>query len=116
MSCMISSPPTKRPRVVLLAQTPPPYHGQAVMQGYLVAQSWTWCEKVHIRMAFSHSIDDVGRFRVRKVVELVRIVACLVRERLAGSIDVVYYPPAGSSVAALVRDLVILPLLFLLSR
>jgi glycosyltransferase involved in cell wall biosynthesis len=86
------------------------------MQGYLVAESWTWCEKVHIRMAFSEGIEDVGRFQVRKVVELIRVLARLVWERRAGPIDVVYYPPAGSSVSAFFRDLVILPVLLLLGK
>ncbi len=106
----------KRPKVVLLAQTPPPYHGQAVMQGYLVAESWPWCEKVHIRMAFSQGVEDVGRLQVHKVVELFWVVVRLVRERLAGPIDVIYYPPAGYSASAFLRDLVMLPVLFILSR
>jgi len=67
-------------------------------------------------MAFSHSVEDVGRFQARKIIELFRIVACLVKERLAGPIDVAYYPPAGSSVSAFVRDLVILPVLLMLGK
>jgi len=86
------------------------------MQGYLVAEPWEWCDKVHIRMAFSQGIEDVGRFRLRKVVELCWVVACLVRERVAGPIDVAYYPPAGSSISAFLRDLVILPILVLFSK
>ncbi|MFN0158301.1 MAG: glycosyltransferase family 4 protein [Bacteroidota bacterium] len=94
--------------ILLLAQTPPPFHGQAVMQAYLVNATWDWCEKRHIRLAYSESIDDVGRFSLLKVLRLFRVVLDVWRQRLNGPIDVLYYPPAGPQRVPFYRDILTL--------
>lgn len=62
----------------------------------------------HVRMGFSETIEDVGGFRLRKVVELVRVIGRIVAGRLVHGACVLYYPPAGPSRLAMLRDMVIL--------
>ena len=91
-------------KVLIIAQTPPPYHGQAVMQEALVEAPWNWCTKKHIRLEYSQTIDDVGRFRIGKIAKLFRVVLSVFKERLKGRIDILYYPPAGPHKIPFYRD------------
>lgn len=95
-------------KIVLLAQTPPPYHGQSVMQEYLVRAEWDWCRKVHIRLDFSRSLDEVGRCSPGKLWRLLLIIVAVWRERLKGPIDVLFYPPASPKRTPVYRDIVLL--------
>ncbi len=95
-------------KVVILAQVPPPYHGQAVMQSHLVSSSWSWCVKKHIPLDFSDTIDEVGKFKVSKLFRLIRIVAAVLLERFRGPIDVLFYPPCGPHRIPFWRDVFIL--------
>lgn len=97
-----------RKKILILAQTPPPFHGQAVMQSHLVAASWDWCEKKHIRLNFSDSIDEVGQPSLFKFWRLFKILCALVVERFRGSIDVLFYPPCGPHRIPFLRDVAIL--------
>lgn len=96
------------PRVLVLAQTPPPLHGQAVMGGYLVSARWRWCTLEHIRLDYSDSIEEVGRRDPRKVLRLLRIVLRVWRARLRGPIDLLCYPPAGPHRVPVARDILTL--------
>ena len=62
----------------------------------------------HVRMAFSESIDDVGRFRLGKLFHLVGVVSRIAYHRLVHGTKVLYYPPAGPNRVPMYRDLVIL--------
>ena len=95
-------------KILILAQTPPPYHGQAVMQKYLVDAKWDWCEKKHIRLTYSSKINEVGKFKLSKIFELVRIVLEVWSERLKGKIDLIYYSPSGPNRIPFYRDVVTL--------
>ena len=96
-------------KLLIVAQVPPPYHGQAVMQKYLVDARWDWCTKHHIPLEFSEDIAAVGRFRVGKVAALARLYWRLLQSR-GLAYDLVYYPPSAESWTGLVRDLLTLPL------
>ncbi len=97
-----------RKRILILAQTPPPFHGQAVMQSHLVAAQWNWCEKKHIRLNFSDAIEEVGKPAVFKLWRLLIVLSRLLAERFRGRIDVVFYPPSGPHRVPFLRDVVIL--------
>ena len=62
----------------------------------------------HVRMAFSDSIGEVGRFRLRKILHLASVVAQIIYHRVVHGARVLYYPPAGPNRVPLYRDLVIL--------
>jgi len=95
-------------KILILAQTPPPFHGQAIMQKYLVDAKWDWCEKKHIKLNYSDKISEVGKFKFSKIFSLFKIVFAVWSERLKGEIDLLYYPPAGPNRIPLFRDIVTL--------
>jgi glycosyltransferase involved in cell wall biosynthesis len=95
----------KRPRIVVVAQTPPPFHGQSVMQQHLVSAPWKWCRLEHIRMQYSWTIDEVGRFSLRKLRHMASVIFRIWLARSAGPIDILYYPPAGPHRIPFLRDL-----------
>ena len=105
----------QEPRILVVAQTPPPFHGQAVMQKYLVDATWTWCKKVFVRMNFSEEIGEVGVFKFKKVRELFGLLN-RVRQSKQARFDLAYYPPAGPNRIPIYRDIIILFYLRLASK
>ena len=95
-------------RIVVVGQTPPPYHGQAIMIDEMLAHRYTGAELFHVRMGFSARIDEVGRPSLRKVAELLRVIAMIWRTRLRHRADVLYYPPSGPNLVPGLRDIVVL--------
>lgn len=95
-------------KIVVMAQTPPPFHGQSIMQQYLVDQQWTWCEKEHVRLNYSDSVKEIGGFSFSKVTRLFRILQLVWRSYRKKKIDVLYYPPAGPHRVPLYRDIITL--------
>jgi glycosyltransferase involved in cell wall biosynthesis len=95
-------------KVLVVGQTPPPYHGQALMIERLLAGQFARIQLFHVRMAFSCSIDDVGKFRVGKVFHLLGVIARIAYHRVIHGAKILYYPPAGPNRVPLYRDLVIL--------
>jgi glycosyltransferase involved in cell wall biosynthesis len=102
------SAPGFRPRILVLAQTPPPFHGQSIMQAILVNHHWDWCIKEHVRLDFSKSLKDVGKFSIWKALRLACILLEVAKARLGGVIDILYYPPGGSNRIPFWRDLFLL--------
>lgn len=62
----------------------------------------------HVRMAFSSEMDEVGKFRAGKLVELVRVILAIVAARLRHRARVLYYPPGGVTRLPLLRDFAVL--------
>jgi glycosyltransferase involved in cell wall biosynthesis len=63
---------------------------------------------VHVRMGFSSSMGEIGRFRVSKLLHLVSLVVQIVWHRVVSGADVLYYPPGGPQRAPMLRDIAIL--------
>ena len=96
-------------RVLIVGQTPPPVHGQAMAIEALVNGPLDGVEVTFIRMHFSHTADQIGRFGLGKVTHLASLVG---RSLLALGRDrdlVLYYPP-GSTLMPVLRDIVFLGL------
>ncbi len=93
-------------KLLVLAQTPPPLHGQSVMVRAMLdgLASQSDLELHHVNLPLSRDLADIGRFRVAKVWRLWR--ACREVRRLAAAhhIDTLYYVPAPGKRAALYRD------------
>jgi glycosyltransferase involved in cell wall biosynthesis len=98
-------------KIVLLFQTPPPLHGQAVILDRLVREQWHWCNKIHIRLHYSDKVSEVGKFSFKKISRWLEIVAAVIRERIKGRIDIIAYSPAPPNRLPFYRDLMTLPLL-----
>ena len=47
--------------ILVVGQTPPPYHGQAVMVEKMLDGNYDDVELSHVRMAFSEDVDEVGK-------------------------------------------------------
>ncbi len=95
-------------KVLVVGQTPPPWHGQAVMIDRLLRGNFERVRLYHVRMKFSESIDEVGRFRIGKLFHLVGVIARIVYHRVVHGTKVLCYPPAGPNRVPLYRDLMIL--------
>ena len=102
-------------RVLVVGQTPPPVHGQAMAIEALVNGPLDGVEVTFIRMHFSRSTHEIGRFGLKKVTHLASLVG---RSLLALGRDrdlVLYYPP-GSTMMPVLRDVVFLGLVRPLAR
>lgn len=97
-----------RPKVLLLGQTPPPWHGQAVATQLLFEHDWRSLDVTCLRMEFSSELEDVGRFQFRKIRHLLDLILktrSLLRQD-PGSI--LFYPPASARWIPFLRDVIIL--------
>jgi glycosyltransferase involved in cell wall biosynthesis len=105
----------KEQRILVIAQTPPPLHGQAIMQKYLVDAVWPWCKKEFVRMNFSEQIDEVGIFKFKKLGQLFGLLN-RIRKSKKAKFELAYYPPAGPNRIPIYRDVIILYYLKLVSK
>lgn len=94
-------------RIIIIAQTPPPFHGQAIMQKYLVDVDWNWCTKEFVRMNFSDTISEVGTFRGKKIRQLFHLINRF-RKTSKRRAELVYYPPSGPNRIGIYRDVIML--------
>ncbi len=96
--------------MILVGQTPPPFHGQAL--GIKAIADYPFERlRVHlVRMAFSDALASVGHFRWRKIVHLVPLAFRIALARWKTGAPVLYYPPAGPNWVPVLRDLFLLPL------
>ncbi len=62
----------------------------------------------HVRMAFSKRMDQIGKVKFAKIIELFRVLSGIVIGRLKYGADVLYYFPAGPSTVPILRDLALL--------
>jgi glycosyltransferase involved in cell wall biosynthesis len=108
----------KRKRVVVAGQTPPPIGGQALMieQALIQFREADLFAVEHLSFRFTPSAGATRQANVGKLVEGLRVLARFFALRLRGRIDVVLYPIGGPQLVPTVRDLLLLPPIFLLSR
>ena len=100
----------RKPAVLLVGQTPPPYHGQAVATQILFENDWSGGDfDVHcLRMAYSSGEGDVGRFSPGKVLHLFFLIGKTWSVLLANRPCLLYYPPASPNLVPVLRDIVYL--------
>ncbi|MEM9480801.1 MAG: glycosyltransferase family 4 protein [Verrucomicrobiota bacterium] len=96
------------PRLVLVGQLPPPFHGQAVATKLLAESRWEGLETKVVRMDFSEEIDEVGSFKLGKLFKLMSLLGKTLAARRRGGHNVLYYPPAGPDTVPVLRDIVFL--------
>ncbi|TWT96474.1 glycosyltransferase family 4 protein [Neorhodopirellula pilleata] len=99
---------SKRPKLIVLGQTPPPLHGQAVAIKTMIDGLSERLDMIHVPMQFSETVFDNGRLGLHKVTHLLSILCktLWLLVRYPGS--VLYYPPAPASWVPVLRDLAIL--------
>ena len=98
-------------KILVIGQTPPPYGGQAMMTQRLIEADLPGVETFLVRMSFSKSMKQVGKFGFWKVYHMIQIViqACL--HKLKYNIHALYYMPVGTNKVPLIRDIFILSLI-----
>jgi glycosyltransferase involved in cell wall biosynthesis len=94
-------------RILAVAQTPPPFHGQSIMQKYLVDANWNWCKKEFVRMNFSEEIKEVGVFKIKKLRQLFNLISS-VQKKAHPKFELIYYPPGGPHRIPIYRDVIML--------
>jgi glycosyltransferase involved in cell wall biosynthesis len=99
---------TKMLKVLVVGQTPPPYHGQAIMIEGLVQSKMAGVQMFHARMGFSTHVNEVGRVRWWKIAHMVALVSRIVYHRFVDGVRILYYPPAGPDRVPMFRDVCIL--------
>lgn len=95
-------------KVLVVGQTPPPYHGQAIMIDRLVKYNFDRVELYFVRMAFSENLEEVGKFQFGKILHLIKLIIEILKVRFKCKINVLYYPPSGPVRISIYRDLIIL--------
>ncbi len=97
-----------KPHVLLMGQTPPPWHGQAVATQILFDHDWPKFEVDRIRMDFSDEMNEVGRFQFKKLRRLFDLIL-KTREGLEKSPEsILFYPPASANWVPFIRDVIFL--------
>ena len=100
--------PSQKPHVLLMGQTPPPWHGQAVATQILFEHDWPEFEVHRLRMEFSEEMVEVGRFQWKKISHLIHLIR-KANEILDENPDcVLFYPPASAKWIPFLRDVVFL--------
>jgi glycosyltransferase involved in cell wall biosynthesis len=93
-------------KLLVLAQTPPPLHGQSLMVQTLVAGLPAHGITVHhVNLALSRDAADIGRWRPSKAIVLFAACMNALAARRRDGCDTLYYVPAPGKRGALWRDL-----------
>ena len=101
----------RSPSVLLIGQTPPPWHGQAVATQILFDHDWPEFKIHRLRMEFSHDMDEVGRFRLKKLIHLLQLIVKGGRILAKNPGAILFYPPASAKWVPFLRDVFILLIL-----
>lgn len=106
-----------RVRIIILAQVPPPTHGQSRMVAVLLAglRRCADLEVHHVQLGLSRSSEEIGRASWRKVIPLLQALGQTLRALCREPGSRVYYVPAPPKPAPLLRDVVLLGVLRLLA-
>ena len=94
--------------IVVVGQTPPPFGGQHVMIQKMLDGDYETVRLHHVRMAFSREMSDIGRLQIGKLLELLKVIRGIISARVSTGATTLYYPPAGSYVVPVIRDIAIL--------
>jgi glycosyltransferase involved in cell wall biosynthesis len=96
-------------KVLIVGQTPPPYGGQAIAIKNMVDMLSEYSNVLHIRVGFADEMNDLGKFRVKKIVELFRLIFAIYRVQFNEKCDILYYPaPGGLKKGPLLKDILII--------
>jgi glycosyltransferase involved in cell wall biosynthesis len=95
-------------KILVVGVTPPPYGGQAMMTERLIKAHFENLKIYHVRMAFSKTMAEVGRFNINKITHMFSIVLRALYSRFKYDVQTLYYMPGGSNAAPVLRDIFIL--------
>ncbi len=99
---------SSKPPILLMGQTPPPWHGQAVATQLLFDHDWPDFEIHRLRMEFSEEMVEVGRFQWKKIRHLFHLIAGARKVLRENPGCVLFYPPASAKWIPFLRDVIFL--------
>ena len=94
--------------ILLVGQTPPPFHGQSVVTGMLFDHTWDGLKVERLRMAYSDTIDEVGKAGLGKVLHLLALTIKTWWIVLTKRPQILYYLPASANRVPVIRDIIYL--------
>jgi glycosyltransferase involved in cell wall biosynthesis len=96
-------------KLLVLAQTPPPLHGQSQMVATLLKGLPSHdIEVVHVQMRLSRNNSEIGRWRFGKIFTALRAAISARRTANRENCDALYYIPAPAKRGALYRDIAVM--------
>jgi len=95
-------------KVLVVGQTPPPYHGQAISIQLMLNGKYQNVRLYHVRMSFSKEVVEIGKFKMNKLWHLLFIIISIYYKRFRHKTNILYYVPAGSNRIPMYRDFAIL--------
>lgn len=96
-------------KILIVGQTPPPFHGQAIAIQEILNACKEFKEVRNVRMSFSHKISDIGKFQIKKILELFTVVGKIWWYKIYWGCNIIYFPPTGGvSKIPLYRDFFVL--------
>jgi glycosyltransferase involved in cell wall biosynthesis len=95
-------------KVLVVAQTPPPYGGSPIMVEHLLRSKFADVRLIHVRMGFVSHIKDHGKINLRKILHVFTLIARIIYHRIVDKPQIFYYLPAGPNRVTLLRDFPIL--------
>ncbi len=90
--------------LLIVGQTPPPWHGQAVATQMLFEHDWTGFDVGRIRMAYSTEMEEIGHFRWNKLRHLFTLIRETRSWLRAHPGSILFYPPASPKLTPFLRD------------
>ena len=96
------------PSIIMVGQTPPPWHGQAVATKMLFDHRWDGMEVRPLRMAYSDEMEAIGRIRLQKVLHLWYLIRETRRLLNARPGTILFYPPTSPHWVPFIRDILYL--------
>ena len=93
---------------LIVGQTPPPHHGQSVVTGMLFEHEWTKVKVSLLRMSYSDTINEVGRFSLSKIAHLFSLILQTWKIVFTERPKVLYYLPASANRTPVLRDILYL--------
>ena len=98
-------------KLLVLAQTPPPLHGQSLMvQTAVVGLPRHGIEVHHVNLRLSRSHADIGGWRPGKILAVLDACFHAIVARFTAGCDTLYYVPAPAKRGALYRDWIVMAL------
>lgn len=98
-------------KLLVIGQTPPPYHGQALMTERLIKANLPGIKIHFIRLSFSKDIHHIGKAGIKKVFHMLEVIAKGIYIRFRYNVKTLYYMPAGPNKTPVLRDIGILGIL-----
>lgn len=96
-------------KLLVLAQLPPPVHGQSVMVATLVGGLPAHgIEVTHVDLRLSRAATEIGRWQPGKIAAVIDACVHALFERFRAGCDTLYYVPAPGKRGALYRDWVVM--------